>query len=253
MSAEKSNNSECQKEKDAEGCHHGDTNTAKCEHEHNSEHSHYHMDPEIEWLCETIHKGKMPPEETCRIYSEHAEDYENLASKYTCEEWALVIPDVIEAKILKDKSCRILDVGAGTGANGSLLQKLGYTNIDALDGSEQMLEIAKAKNTYKNFIHVVLKDGVPIPNVENDTYTAVVMNGVFCPNHFTSSIFPELIRVVKPGGYICWCMNTDEVTDVDKFNSDVEKLCKEGKWKNIFEKIHKTEFGDQRVIIMEVL
>ncbi|XP_076323654.1 uncharacterized protein LOC143232301 [Tachypleus tridentatus] len=153
MSAEKSNNSECQKEKDTEGCHHsntegchhGDTDTAKCEHEHDSEHSHHHLDPEIAWLCETTHRGKMPPEETCRIYDEHAEDYEKLASKYTCEEWALVIPAVIETKILKDKSCRILDVGAGTGANGSLLQKLGYTNIDALDGSEQMLEIAKAK------------------------------------------------------------------------------------------------------------
>ncbi|XP_013788851.1 uncharacterized protein LOC106472740 [Limulus polyphemus] len=245
--AEKSSSSECQKEKDIQGCHHGDTNTAKCEH------SHHQMDPEVAWLYEATHKGNRPPEETCKIYDQHADDYEKFASKFTCEEWSLVVTDVIETKILKDKSCRILDVGAGTGANGNLLQKHGYTNIDALDGSEQMLEIAKTKNIYHNLIHIILKDGVRIPNVENDTYTAVVMNAVFCPNHCDSSIFPELIRVVKPGGYISWSLKTDEETDVDKFNSDVEKLCEERKWKSIFEKIHKTEFGDEKVVIMEVL
>ncbi|XP_022258235.1 uncharacterized protein LOC111089644 [Limulus polyphemus] len=102
-------------------------------------------------------------------------------------------------EIMKDKNGRILDVGAGTGANGKLLKQHGYNNIDALDGSKEMLKIAKTKNLYDNLIHLILKGGVRIPNVENDTYSAVVMSGVFCPNHCDSTIFPELIRVVKPG------------------------------------------------------
>ena len=36
------------------------------------------------------------------------------------------------------------------------LKKRGYTNIDALDGSEEMLKIAKTKNVYKNFYKAYL-------------------------------------------------------------------------------------------------
>lgn len=42
------------------------------------------------------------------------------------------------------KDIKILDCGAGTGLLGSqLVERGGFTNVDALDGCEQMLEVAK--------------------------------------------------------------------------------------------------------------
>jgi predicted TPR repeat methyltransferase len=43
-----------------------------------------------------------------------------------------------------------LDIGAGTGFVGEYLKKHGYTNVDALEPSKGMLEVAGPKNIYKN-------------------------------------------------------------------------------------------------------
>ncbi|XP_066266157.1 methyltransferase-like protein 27 isoform X1 [Branchiostoma lanceolatum] len=47
---------------------------------------------------------------------------------------------------------RILDVAAGTGLAGEELQKIGFTNMDAVDCSQKMLDEAKAKNIYGRLI-----------------------------------------------------------------------------------------------------
>lgn len=52
--------------------------------------------------------------------------------------------------LLSDKNARILDVGAGTGLVGEYLKKRGFCNLDALEPSLGMLEVAKTKNVYKN-------------------------------------------------------------------------------------------------------
>ena len=53
---------------------------------------------------------------------------------------------------LTDRNAKILDIGAGTGFVAEYLTKFGYTNIDALEPSEGMVAIAKAKNLYNNFV-----------------------------------------------------------------------------------------------------
>ncbi|XP_076348442.1 uncharacterized protein LOC143246100 isoform X2 [Tachypleus tridentatus] len=246
----------CQSNESFTGCQNEDLNNVTSEshhHHHQQHHDHchgdHHDDQEFHWLYEITHKGTMTPEDSCKMYDQHADDYEKLINKHACEHSNFVVNDMME--IVKDRNGRILDVGAGTGANGKLLKQRGYSNIDALDGSKEMLKIAKTKNVYNNLIHLILKDGVRIPNVENDTYSAVVMNGVFCPNHCDSAIFPELIRVVKPGGYICWVMNVGEEIDQEKFDTDVEKLCKEGKWKTHKERVHEGYCGEEKVTIMK--
>ncbi|XP_078589949.1 methyltransferase-like protein 27 isoform X2 [Branchiostoma floridae x Branchiostoma japonicum] len=50
------------------------------------------------------------------------------------------------------KDIRVLDVAAGTGLCGEELSKLDFCNIDALDASQDMLDVAKTKNVYRNFI-----------------------------------------------------------------------------------------------------
>lgn len=54
--------------------------------------------------------------------------------------------------LLFDKASKIVDVGAGTGFVGDFLKKTGFTNVDALEPAEGLLEQAKQKKLYKNHI-----------------------------------------------------------------------------------------------------
>lgn len=58
----------------------------------------------------------------------------------------------------KKRRNKIIDVAAGTGLAGVELSKLGYTNIDALDMSQEMLNQAKKKNVYQRLICSHLSD-----------------------------------------------------------------------------------------------
>ena len=49
------------------------------------------------------------------------------------------------------------------------MKERGYTNIDALDASRGMLEQAKAKNIYKNYIHAWL-GAKPIEGIANSMF-----------------------------------------------------------------------------------
>ena len=113
-------------------------------------------------------------------------------------------PELAVTEFLKlglSKDSRILDIGTGTGQVGALLKKNGYTNIDALDATPEMLEIAKQKNCYKNFINCVITKDTKLP-IDDKTYDAVIMAGCLCPGHIRWNSFPQIIRVVKCGPYL---------------------------------------------------
>ena len=48
------------------------------------------------------------------------------------------------------KDAAILDMGWGTGLIGVKLAEKGYTNIDGVDASPGILDVARQKNIYKN-------------------------------------------------------------------------------------------------------
>ncbi len=50
---------------------------------------------------------------------------------------------------MRDTNIRIIDVGCGTGFLGQELRRNGYTNIDGLDLSPEMVEQAKKSGVFK--------------------------------------------------------------------------------------------------------
>lgn len=93
---------------------------------------------------------------------------------------------------------RILDAGAGTGIVGKVLQDLGYTNMDALDISQKMLDEAKKLNVYKEFFCAALS-AEPIAEIATDQYDALICVGTLTVGHVKPVAFDEILRVVKPG------------------------------------------------------
>ena len=78
------------------------------------------------------------------------------------------------------------------------LQKLGYTNLRALDISEGMLNEAKKKNVYNKFICAALTDQ-EIPEIQTGEFDALICGGSMFKGHIRSSALTEMVRIVKTG------------------------------------------------------
>merc|ERR1712115_565034 len=110
----------------------------------------------------------------------------------------------------------ILDLAAGTGLLGRELTSQGYTNIDGLDRSLGMLGQARKQQIYKNYIHASVEGLGTIP-VNNDSYDVIVSSNGFAPGQIYPSAMPELLRVVRPGGYILIAMKDGYNTQSQRF------------------------------------
>lgn len=146
-----------------------------------------------------------------KVYT--AKNHTQLMEAY--KDWAVDYDDTVERfgyvahiasadaldKMLTSKSAHILDAGCGTGLVGEELSKKGYTCIDALDYSREMLNEAEGKKLYKRHMQVDLSKPL---DMEDNLYDAVVCTGTFTYGHVKANAFNELIRITKPGGIICF-------------------------------------------------
>lgn len=98
----------------------------------------------------------------------------------------------------RNSELRIIDVGAGTGLLGVELFKQGFTNVDALDISQGMLNEAKKKNCYRRCICAPLSDQ-RTPGIETSEYDALVCVGTLIYGHVGPTAFEEIIRMVRNG------------------------------------------------------
>lgn len=126
----------------------------------------------------------------------------------------------------------ILDVGAGTGLVGEELSKRNFTNIDALDASEELLGEAKKKGIYKKHFVDVLGPEKQL-NVQDNYYDAAIAVGVFTLNHVKAEgAMDEMARVVRPSGFVCFSIREDVLFEEKYgYQEKMNQLCKEQVWK----------------------
>ena len=94
------------------------------------------------------------------------------------------------------KNARILEIGAGTGANFEFYPDCKYAAAGEI--SCKMLEYAREKT---NSIYLVRADAETLPFAEN-SFDAAFATLVFCSIPQPENAFTELKRVVKTGGVI---------------------------------------------------
>ncbi|KAJ7308967.1 hypothetical protein JRQ81_008249 [Phrynocephalus forsythii] len=95
----------------------------------------------------------------------------------------------------------VLDVACGTGLVAQELHARGFRRFHGLDGSAGMLELAHNKGLYQDLKQCLLGQG-PLPAPE-DNYDAVVIVGALSVGQVPVEVLPELLRVTKPGGFLC--------------------------------------------------
>lgn len=135
--------------------------------------------------------------------------------------------------IISRTSARILDVAAGTGRLGAELYNLGFRNIDALDPSVGMLCKAMQRNIYTKFYCEFL-DAVNQTSIPDSTYDGLAVAGGMGEGHIPSDAIIEMIRIVKPGGFICISMREEYLDHVKEYSENLvplmNKLQEERKW-----------------------
>ena len=101
---------------------------------------------------------------------------------------------------------RVLDVGAGTGLAGVELARLGFTQVDALDFSAQMLAVAGSRGVYETLVEADLMQPLPLAG---NLFDAMICTGTFTHAHVGADCLPELFRVLKPGGLFACTVHKD--------------------------------------------
>nr|KAG5705217.1 hypothetical protein BaRGS_011243 [Batillaria attramentaria] len=133
---------------------------------------------------------------------------------------------------------RFLDVAAGTGLVGTEMKKLGFQNLDALDPSKGMLDVARERGIYTTYYQDYIGDDKL--DIKDDAYDSIVMCGGMGVNMVPCSGFREMIRIVRPGGYIVNVTRPENMENNDYIGRPqpmFENLEKEGHWKLVSQKI----------------
>lgn len=170
-----------------------------------------------------------------QIYDNWAEEYEKdvvIAARATYHKPMAEGLDEAIRRFLAGKGkdeVKIIDVAAGTGLIGVELNKLGYTNLCALDISQEMLDIAKTKNVYTKFICSPLNDR-PNPKIASGEFDALICGGSMLVGHIDPSALIEMVRMIKVGGLVCFNIRDGQLEDYQGKISELESM---GLWKFI--------------------
>jgi predicted TPR repeat methyltransferase len=93
----------------------------------------------------------------------------------------------------------IVDLGCGTGLVGGELVGHGFSTLDGLDLSVEMMTEAECWGIYRRFVVADLTTALPI---EDGSYRAAVCNGTFTSGHVDATCLTEVLRILEPGGIL---------------------------------------------------
>ncbi|KAK3708827.1 hypothetical protein RRG08_021981 [Elysia crispata] len=157
-------------------------------------------------------------------------------------------------KLFSDKhSRRCLDLGAGTGLTGERLLKVGYTNFDGLEPNEKMADLCKKKGIFNTVLVQPIAGDSPL-DIPDNSYDAICCAGSFAAGHIPCSAIPEIVRLLKPGGYFVNCMREEFLYDVPEYKDRLiplfNDLEKQGLIKNVEWTIYPNHYVDKNGVRM---
>jgi predicted TPR repeat methyltransferase len=107
---------------------------------------------------------------------------------------------------LPDTQASVLDVGCGTGLTCRLLAERGFSQLDGIDLSQEMIDVARERGIYRNLLQGDVNEPLQI---ETASYDGVVSSGTFTHGHVGPAPLDEIFRVLKPGGVLACTVHQD--------------------------------------------
>src|SRR6056297_150599 len=146
--------------------------------------------------------GEMAPEETQALYGAWAATYDTeiAANGYATPGR---VADAL-FRHLPEPDTPILDFGCGTGMSGLALKLAGFTTIDGMDPSPEMIDGARRKGVYRTLSLLDLADDDPIPA---GAYRAIACIGVIGVGAAPAGTFDLVLRALPRGGQLAVSLN----------------------------------------------
>ncbi len=126
------------------------------------------------------------------------------------------------ASQLADKSVPILDFGCGTGMSGAALRREGFTTIDGLDPSAEMLAGAREKAIYRRLGQIEPGSALPAG------YAAICAIGVIGCGAAPVEVFDDIMAALSPGALFTLSYN-DHALEVPEYLAKLESYTAAGK------------------------
>ena len=165
------------------------------------------------------------PEEVLEYYKHWTDN-----NKYNKDmvEWNYTAPKETVAVVKKytsNKNFKILDAGCGTGLVGVELKKFGYSHIDGVDFSQDMLDLVP-QDIYRNLQKVDLNVDLKF---RDNTYDVIICVGTFTYGHVKAHALDEFIRITKDKGLICFTIN-EGIYEEYGFDNKIKELSDNKSW-----------------------
>lgn len=164
------------------------------------------------------------PEDSVALYRAWSRTYDSSFIKQYGYDLALVVANIfLKSARSADHTYRpILDAGAGTGAVAEHLPSR-LSEIDALDISRDMLDVAASKRIYNQRLVADLTKKL---DIRSSTYGAVLSAETFTHGHVGPNALPELLRIARRGALFVLAIN-EHVFDTTGFGTALAKLVSE--------------------------
>lgn len=172
-----------------------------------------HPNEPEDWTWSELHKRIITPTgkadrltayaKWAPMYELDAEDMQYMAPSTSVDRlWAFIEPRVLEAAG-NGTALRILDAGCGTGLCAEKFRTKGASvqaglHLIGLDYSEEMMDVAAKKGLYEELVQADLNEKLVQDGGKVD---CIVCVGVFVEGHCGPEILPNLLGVLKEGGY----------------------------------------------------
>ena len=125
---------------------------------------------------------------------------------------------------LPDTRSTILDIGCGTGLTCLFLAEQGYDNLDGIDISPDMVQVAGERGIYRE----LWVGDVNHPLERDDaSYDGVISSGTFTHGHVGPEPLKEIFRILKPGGILA-CTVHQDLWESMHFAETFESLVEDG-------------------------
>ena len=143
-------------------------------------------------------------------------------------DWNYIAPKEtvsILKKYVFNKNSKILDAGCGTGLVGIELKKYGYSNIEGVDFSQNMLDLVP-QSIYKKIEKINLNKALKF---KDNIYDVIMCVGAFTYGHVKPQALDELIRITKNKGFICFTIN-EGIYEEYGFDNKIKELSNNKSW-----------------------
>lgn len=166
--------------------------------------------------------GIATPEDSVRLYRDWAATYDqDFAASH-----GYIVPEQLAAVFCASGGAGpVLDIGAGTGLVGDALAlAMPGLAVDAIDISQEMLDVAERKAVYRQHLCADLTKALDLPD---GAYQGLVSAGTFTHGHVGAGCLPEILRIAAPGAVFALSINA-EAFDKAGFGSAFAGLVADG-------------------------